>query len=1006
MSRLKSFYWPCGFSCVQLWLHVCAGIVLSGHSARSSGQELTVPEPLSPEIAASTMIVPEGFQVTLFAGEPDVQQPIGFCIDDRGRLWVAEAYSYPQHSTTGKDRIVILEDQNGDGRHDRRTVFYEGLNYVTGIEVGFGGAWVMSPPNLYFIPDRNGDDVPDGPPEVLLDGFGNHANSHNLANGFAWGPDGWLYGTHGRTNWSKIGRPGTPVSERIVFDGGVYRYHPVRHLWEPYADGTTNPWGIDWNDFGEAFICNCVNPHVFHVIQGAHYEPWRNRKSSEFAFERIPTIADHLHFTGGYDTRRGIGTAEEDAVGGGHAHCGTMIYLGDNWPERYRNSLFMNNIHGRRINNDILNRKGSGYTASHGPDLMRSADPWFMGVTLAYGPDGSVFVSDWSDTGECHSVRNTQKHTGRIFRIRYAQPVSEPPAPRSLAKASNTELVALHLERNDWWVRHARRNLQERHAAGNSLSDAIHALQQMFAQHPDVTRRLRALWTLHALGAADEISLLQLLQQENEYLRIWGIRLLCDTSNPPKNAVQMFERMAQDESAAGVRLQLASALQRIPIDSRLKIARELAARADDADDDNIPLMLWYGIEPIVQTDPAGLLQLAADARIPLLRRHIARRLVLPDQVSSGMPLLVALLRKDNETVCKDLLQGMLVGLEGHRSLPLPNGWAETYARLQQQVDPDVRSLSMRLALIFNDPVAVQNLSRVSVDARMDATERIQAIQALVARRTVGFEATLLRLLSDPITQEVALQGLAGYEHPDTASSILRAYPTMSMTSRQSAIQTLASRREWANELLNAVDSGIIARSEITAYAARQIANLSDRMLTDRLSTLWGEVRVTAADRTRQIVSYKRRLTPEAMAQADLTQGRTLFRKHCGNCHRFFGEGGRIGPDITGAQRTNLDYLLENLIDPSAAVARDYQMEIVQTRSGRVITGLIESENDQALTVLTVNERIVIPQSEIEERQTSSVSMMPEGLLQPLSTDEVRDLLAYLASAQQIPLPSE
>ena len=346
--------------------------------------------------AAATCQVPEGFQVSVLASEPDIQQPIGFCIDDRGRLWVAEAYNYPVHSKkNGKDRIIILEDSDGDGKHDKRTIFFEGLNYVTGIEKGFGGVWIMTPPFLYFIPDRDNDDQPDGPPELLLDGFGNHDNAHNIANGFAWGPDGWLYGTHGRTNWSMIGKPGSKDKQRQRFDGGVYRYHPTRHIWEPYADGTTNPWGIDWNDYGHAFITNCVNPHLFQVIQGAHYEPWRGRKSSQYAYQRIDTIADHLHFTGLSSFKTGRGSAEEDAAGGGHAHCGTMIYLGDSFPDNYRNTLFTNNVHGRRINSDVPVRSGSGYTASHAPDLMRATDPWFMGVTLAYGPSGEVYVSDW-----------------------------------------------------------------------------------------------------------------------------------------------------------------------------------------------------------------------------------------------------------------------------------------------------------------------------------------------------------------------------------------------------------------------------------------------------------------------------------------------------------------------------------------------------------------------------------------------------------------------------------
>ena len=421
-----------------------------------------VEKPFPPLEAAKTMQVPKGFNVTLFAGEPDIKQPIGFCIDDRGRLWVAEANNYPDKKAGKKDRIIILEDTDGDGRHDKRIVFYDKLEYVSGIEVGFGGVWVMSIPNFYFIPDKDYDGVPDGEPVVLLDGFGTHANSHTIANGFAWGPDGWLYGTHGITNWSLLGKPGTPEAKRRRFEGGVWRYHPVRHVWESFAVGTTNPWGIDWNDFGHAFVCNCVNPHLFHIIQGAFYDPQRNRPAGKYSYERIATIADHLHFTNTKTIRAGIGTPEEDVAGGGHAHSGTMIYLGDNWPAKYRGDVFMNNIHGRRINHDRLARKGSGYTATHAPDVMRAADPWFVGVTLAYGPDGGVYVSDFSDTGECHHTRNTRKHTGRIYKITvYGKPK---PWKGDIDKLSDEELLKLQSHQNDWFVRHARRVLQERQA--------------------------------------------------------------------------------------------------------------------------------------------------------------------------------------------------------------------------------------------------------------------------------------------------------------------------------------------------------------------------------------------------------------------------------------------------------------------------------------------------------------------------------------------------------------
>ena len=590
-------------------------VALNLWGAKKNPQPI-IEKPFTPLEAAKTMQVPKGFNVTLFAGEPDIKQPIAFCIDDRGRLWVAEANNYPDKNGGKKDRIIILEDTDGDGRHDKRIVFYDQLEYVSGIEVGFGGVWVMSIPNFYFIPDANYDGVPDGEPVVLLDGFGTHANSHTIANGFAWGPDGWLYGTHGITNWSLPGKPGTPKEKRRRFEGGVWRYHPVRHIWESFAIGTTNPWGIDWNEYGHAFVCNCVNPHLFHIIQGAHYEPARNRPTGRFAYERIPTIADHLHFTNTKTIRAGIGTPEEDAAGGGHAHSGTMIYLGDNWPPKYRGDVFMNNIHGRRINHDRLARKGSGYAASHAPDVMRTRDPWFVGVTLAYGPDGGVYVSDFSDTGECHHTRNTQKHTGRIYKITFGKPK---PWKGDIGKLNILELVKLQSHPNEWFARHARRVLHERQANTSVLAKALKS-------NRSVPLRLRALWALRVTGNLDEKKLEGLLQDSSEHLRAWAIQLLCENRKPSEAARAEFARMAHEDKSPLVRLYLASAMQRLPLKQRVPVLKALLAHAEDAADQNLPLMYWYATEPVVAADRVAAVKLLPACQIPKVRQFITRRM--------------------------------------------------------------------------------------------------------------------------------------------------------------------------------------------------------------------------------------------------------------------------------------------------------------------------------------------------------------------------------------------
>ena len=437
--------------------------------------------PVPPSEAASKMTVPEGFKVTLFAAEPDVRQPIAFAIDPRGRLWVAENYSYPNWRTKpeGKDRILIFEDTDGDGHFDRRKVFWEKGANLTGLALGFGGVWVCATPNLLFFPDRDGDDRPDGPPVVKLDGWNPDAQ-HNLFNALKWGPDGWLWGCHGILSTANVGKPGTPAEKRVPMNCGVWRYHPTREVFEVVAHGTTNPWGLDFDDHGQAFITNCVIPHLYRVVPGARFQRMFGQDFNPFSYGLMGTSADHIHWAGGAWTDSRGGQGKHGEAGGGHAHVGAMIYLGDNWPDRYRDSLFTCNLHGNRVNNDALRREGSGYVAKHKPDFLKANDPWFRGMELKYGPDGGVFLTDWSDTGECHETDADGPHreNGRIYKITYGTPK---PVVVDLAKLSSVELAKLQSHPNEWHVRTARRLLQERFARGEDMAE-VHGVLKRFVE--------------------------------------------------------------------------------------------------------------------------------------------------------------------------------------------------------------------------------------------------------------------------------------------------------------------------------------------------------------------------------------------------------------------------------------------------------------------------------------------------------------------------------------------
>ncbi|KAJ3061791.1 hypothetical protein HK102_008992, partial [Quaeritorhiza haematococci] len=694
-----------------------------------SGADDPVPAhaPTPADQAPSKMTIPPGFTVKPFAAEPDVLQPIAFTIDPKGRLWVVENFSYPiwLGGPVGKDRVTIFEDADGDGKFDSRKVFYEGGTSFTGIELGFGGVWLCATPNLLFIPDADGDDAPDGPAVTVLDGWDEKAQ-HNMFNGLKWGPDGWLWGLNGILSNSKVGAPGASDADRTPINTGVWRYHPTRKTFEVVAHGTTNPWGLDFDDHGEAFITNCVIPHLFHVVPGARFDRMFGEDFNPNTYQRIPTCADHLHWAGGHwtESREGEGHDKHSLAGGGHAHVGAMVYLGDNWPDSYRDGVYTFNIHGHRVNHDRLERKGSGYVAHHEPDLLRVDDVWFRGLELKYGPDGAVYFTDWADIGECHEndADNAHRENGRIYKMTYGE---ARPVQVDLAKQTDVELAGLQRHKNDWYVRTARRILQERAAAGGDMSAARSALQATFRDEAGAPRRLRALWALHAIGGLDEEALLGLLADRDESVRGWAVRLLVDGPSVAPAVVAKLAALAKDEPSPRVRLALTSALQRIPVADRRPLAETLAAAEIDPADPILPLMTWYGIEPLAAEDFDRAAALAPVVKLPMLRNFLARRMGAADP-AKGLAALAPVLKLDRDDLRSDVLDGVLEAFRGRKQVPRPEGWADLYAGLSAVNSPEVLEKALRLAVILDEPRAVEALRATLLDPKADAERRAPA----------------------------------------------------------------------------------------------------------------------------------------------------------------------------------------------------------------------------------------------------------------------------------------
>ncbi|HTH47983.1 MAG TPA: PVC-type heme-binding CxxCH protein [Candidatus Limnocylindria bacterium] len=635
---------------------------------------------LTPEKAAEVATLPPGFKLHVFAGEPDIKQPIAFCDDDRGRLWVIEGYTYPKRVGVppkngtddeklkdilgGKDRLIVFEDTDGDGKFDRRTVVLEGLNLVSGLEYGYGGVFIGAAPYLLFLPIVDGDaPKPAGPPQILLDGWNFNADTHETLNTFCWGPDGWLYGCHGVFCPSNVGKPGATETERQWMDAGVWRYHPTQRKFEVFAEGTSNPWGVDFDENGQCWIEACVIPHLYHMIQGGRYirqggehftvgaaETARNAKHREagsrkpvfpYVYEDIQTTADHLHYAGNQGPHAGNGRS--DSTGGGHAHAGMMVYLGASWPDQYRGKLIMGNIHGQRLNMDVPERVGSGYVGHHGADFLNFNDSWSQTLNQRYDADGSVYVIDWYDKNQCHhnNVDGHDRSNGRIYKIVYNH---QPKTSVDLAKLNDEELVKLVPSKNEWMSRHARRLLAERAAAGKLAESARTSLRELMLAGRDTTTTLRALWAMHVTGGVPFEDIGQLVQSEDEFARGWAIQVAAEAApyrpadhwseEGVQDAIKGLAKLAASDPSPVVRRFVASAAQRLPVAQRKDVLLALAGHAEDIGDHNLPLLYWYAAEGAVATDPGFGLDLLRACKIPKIREFIARRLATASLASA------------------------------------------------------------------------------------------------------------------------------------------------------------------------------------------------------------------------------------------------------------------------------------------------------------------------------------------------------------------------------------
>jgi len=952
------------------------------------------------ETVAKFKVAPE-FEVKLFAGEPQIVNPIAFTIDEKGRVWCIECFEYPKRTPKGKaprDRIVILEDTDGDGVCDKRTVFAEGKDFpvteerkaaglgafdmASGIEVGHGGVFVGAPPYLWFIENKN--DKP-GKIDVLLKGFGSQ-DTHETLNTFQWGPDGWLYGLHGIFTNSAV-KPGQLDGPEARINGGIWRYHPVKKTFEIFAEGTSNPWGMDWrNTDGQFILACCVIPHLYHIVPGGIYKRQAGASFNPHVYSYLNEICDH--------------TFHKES---GWAHAGLISLDVPHMPEKYRNSVIFGSIHGCSIKQNILKPNGSTYTASRGDDFLQSGDKNFRPINMKWGPNGDIYLIDWHDQNPCHQTNpdDWDYERGRVYRIQLKG--TQTKKAEDLGKKSFAELRDLAEDPNPYRYRTALRLLAEKSPRDSRQLEHFDPKGKL-SLNRWIWRGLASGSGLAAAKPTDEL----IPGEETLTRAIW------DAQDIPEGTLRSLIPMPGEKSTPMKRRELASAAiyhaARVDI---LPVLHALMQYKEDAKDPVIPQLVWLAYEKTLVTarpraadQPAPKDPPVAEELAWLAEQSPKNEFVRDQIVPKVMRRLVATGKAADIKLCIDFiakvkdsasraraLEGLTVALNG-RTVDAPDGWPALEKELRG--DRILLGYANQLAVAFRDPEAIKRAILIATDPGLSREMRTEAIRQIGLLKPQEGSQVLLDLVSREkvaALRSEALRAVAVYDSPTVAASILKIWKDLPKELHGDAVNTLASRKDWARLLLNAMEKKEVDRAAATDNTILRIQAFNDAELNKLIERAWGRTRPTPKE-LNELIDKTRTSLHEA--PASFARGKVVFENTCGKCHKFEGKGADVGPALDGAGR-DIEYILGNVLDPNRVIGAPYFLRIARLQDGTVQQGVLAEEDDKFISLKLENGIIKkIAKADLEGAvQTVEKSLMPEGLGYNMTPQDFRDLVRYV-----------
>ena len=956
---------------------------------------------LTPAEAVQKMTVPEGFTVEVVASEPDIVNPVAMAIDEKGRFWITESFEYPRREAgPGKDRVKILEDTDGDGKADKFTVFAEGLNIPSGIAVGHGGVWVANAPDILFMQDTDGDGKADKQ-EVVVTGFGRD-DTHELPNSLTWGPDGWLYGLNGVFNRSHVKYPKTSAHFKPDHPGwpitcALFRIHPKTKEFQVFCEGTSNPWGVAFDTDGSAFISACVIDHLWHLTETGYY----HRQGGPYPpyTWKIGSIVKHKHQKAAY--------------------CGIHYFDSEAYPEKYRQKLYMGNIHGGCLNVDTLKRNGATYFATGEPDFLTANDAWFMPVVQKTGPDGSLYVLDWYDRYHCYQDANRDpagidRLKGRLYRVRYQQ---TPRSPKfDLSTETNDQLIARLGGPNDFIRDTARRVLHERLLTGKN-DDIVKILKPLYdlaTGKPDVSIHARraALFLICGRERIDPAIHWGLLNHDDPIVRAWGVRATTNLKSLDDTIQGKAASLATDPSR-DVQLQVAIAAKKLAPIQPVELL--LTVLENSGNDELIPHIVWQNLHPLLEQHAAGFVEQIAKrgtaerkAFSPIMFRAIERMLgskVFDAKSITGVIGIVIdgfsqdplAAQQSLNLLATKVQQGELTGSK------LDDLKTHLQPLLAKILAGDPKSpLILDAALLatsWKDAVGLASIRTIFSSPEQSATRRIQALEALVAANDREVIDVAAGVVSDQKSGAIEFRGqvlaaMGRMSDPAIATAVLAKYSQLEPELQPRVVELLTQRVDWSKALIAAIGQKSIPSTALNVNQVRKLLATKDQELTEQVTATWGVLRDQRNPQREQVIADMRRFLRKS--EGDPHEGKKVFARVCGQCHKLHGEGVDVGPDITLNGRSSFEQLLSNVFDPSLVIGASYQAQTVVTTEGRTLVGLVAEDNEQRIVLKVQGGKLEsIPRSSVDETRKSNLSMMPEDLEKQLKPQELVDLFAYI-----------